>query len=199
MAGEVSRLFNRKLQDLERVTVPYFRAFEKNDFEAIRNQTIKDFRLLKNSYLNNYAVSTEFQKAVRNKVLALTQNGTTFQDFRGGLRDFVTGTEQRLGIAENFNFVKQRIQDGFAEFDRTLQNKFASRLELNYAIYQGGEINTTRGFCDERNGKVYNRETILSWQNETWQGKKDNHNILLDCGGYNCRHYYDWVSYEQSN
>ena len=196
MAGEVSRLFNRRLQDLERLTVPYFRAFEKNDFEAIRNQTIKDFRLLKNNYLNNYAIGTEFQKKIRQKVLSLAQNGVTFQDFRSGLDDFVRGTEQKLGVAENYNFVQQRIQDGFAEFDRTLQNKFASRLELNYAIYQGGEINTTRSFCDERNGKVYTREEILSWQNEDWQGKKESHNILIDCGGYNCRHYYDWVSYE---
>lgn len=196
MAGEVARLFNRKLQDLERLTVPYFRAFEKNDFEAIRNQTIKDFRRLKNDYLQNYAISNEFQKSIRKKVLSLAQNGVTFQDFRGDLRDFVTGTEQKLGVAENFNFVKQRIQDGFAEFDRSLQNKFASRLDLNYAIYQGGEIKTTRGFCDTRNGKVYTREEILSWQNENWRGKKDNHNILIDCGGYNCRHYYDWISYE---
>lgn len=196
MAGEVSRLFNRRLQDLERLTVPYFRAFEKNDFEAIRNQTIKDFRLLKNNYLNNYAIGTDFQKKIRQKVLSLAQNGVAFQDFRSGLDDFVRGTEQKLGVAENYNFVQQRIQDGFAEFDRTLQNKFASRLELNYAIYQGGEIKETRSFCGERNGKVYTIEEILSWQNENWQGKKESHNILIDCGGYNCRHYYDWVSYE---
>jgi len=62
-------------------------------------------------------------------------------------------------------------------------------------LYQGGEIKGTRSFCESRTGKVFNRETIESWQNLEWQGKKKGHNIIIDAGGYNCRHYYDWVSY----
>ena len=44
-----------------------------------------------------------------------------------------------------------------------LTNSLAPHLDLNYAIYAGGTINDTRVFCSERNGQVFNRETILGW------------------------------------
>ena len=69
-------------------------------------------------------------------------------------------------------------------------------LNLNYAIYAGGKIKTTREFCLSRSGKVYNRETIEGWNSQEWQGKIEGGDVLIDAGGYNCRHDYDWISYE---
>ena len=58
------------------------------------------------------------------------------------------------------------------------------------------DIGITRIFCESRVGNVYNRETILSWDDLQWQGKKPDNEILIDLGGYNCRHDLDWITYE---
>ena len=77
-----------------------------------------------------------------------------------------------------------------------MSNEYANQLQLNYFIYQGGEIKTTRAFCEERNGNVYTREEGASWNSLQWEGQKEGNNIFIDGGGYNCRHYLDWISYE---
>ena len=109
-------------------------------------------------------------------------------------RDFIRGNDQRLGICESYYYKEGREE--FTKYERTSKLAFSSALKLNYAIYQGGTIEDTRDFCTVRNGKVFNRETIEGWINETWRGKKADHNIFIDAGGWNCRHYYDWITFE---
>lgn len=87
--------------------------------------------------------------------------------------------------------------DIYSQYDRVAGNEMRKTLGLKYAIYEGGEIETTRPFCDERNGKVYSEEEILSWANLDFKGKPDiAYNPIIDCGGYNCRHKLRWISTE---
>ena len=156
----------------------------------------REFGVITSSFVNSYKQSTDVAKAVKGMVLSAIQRGISFADFQAESKSLIEGDADRLGVAENYTLYKTRVQDSFAEYDRAVQDKYAQRLNLNYCIYQGGEIDTTREFCDQRNGKVYTRDEVLSWQNEQWQGKKTDHRILLDCGGYNCRHVYNWISRE---
>ena len=156
----------------------------------------RQFSIVTSQFVNSYKQSTDVAVAVRKMVLSAIQRGISFADFQAEAKTLIEGDADRLGVAENYTLYKTRVQDSFAEYDRAVQDRYADRLNLNYCIYQGGEIETTREFCDERNGKVYTRDEVLEWQNEDWQGKKTDHRILLDCGGYNCRHVYNWISRE---
>ena len=111
------------------------------------------------------------------------------------LTEQIKGKNDKFGVIKSYHY--QNGYDKMQNYSRQLDTEFSKALKLNYAIYAGGEIQTTRDFCESRNGNVYNRETILSWNNTpaTWAGRKPQNDILIDMGGYNCRHDFDWISY----
>lgn len=156
----------------------------------------RQFAIVTTNFVNSYKQSTDVAVAVRRMVLSAIQRGISFADFQAEAKTLIEGNADKLGITENYTLYKTRVQDTFAEYDRAVQDRYAQRLNLNYCIYQGGEVDETRDFCAQRNSKVYTRDEVLEWQNEEWQGKKTDHRILLDCGGYNCRHVYNWISRE---
>ena len=141
---------------------------------------------------DNNEVVRGLQQTIRNGII--TETRTT--DLSTLLTDQIKGKNEKLGSLSSYHY-----KNGFDEFQgysRSLDEQFSKELNLNYAYYAGGKINTTRLFCDERSGNIYNRETILSWNHTPadWQGRKENNNILLDMGGWNCRHDFDWVSWQ---
>jgi hypothetical protein len=76
-------------------------------------------------------------------------------------------------------------------------NEIRKDLGFKYAIYEGGEIETTRNFCEQRNRKVFSEQEINSWRDLSWQGKNTiGYNPIFDCGGYNCRHKLRWIGTE---
>lgn len=164
-----------------------------NDVDKIVKQN-----LLQNisNFTTAYTTTTDVAFRTRSFAVGLIQQGLSIADIKTGLSGFVLGDANKLGIVDNYNFVKLRINDTFAEYDRRTSGQYATQLQLNYFIYNGGEIKTTRDFCEQRNGNTYTREEGLEWNALDWQGKKPGHNVLNDAGGYNCRHYLDWISYE---
>ncbi len=135
----------------------------------------------------------EISRQIQNTMMKAVNSELTSYEMNKELKNGIVGDDKRFGFVESYYY--QNGYDSFAEYERASKEGYSKILELNYAIYQGGEIKSTRSFCDTRNGNVYNRETIESWQNLNWQGKKKGHNIIIDAGGYNCRHYYDWVTF----
>ena len=148
------------------------------------------------NFATAYTTTTDVAFRTRSFAVGLLQQGLSIADIKTGLSGLVLGDANKLGIVDNYNFVKLRINDTFAEYDRRTSDQYATQLQLNYFIYNGGEIKTTRDFCEQRNGNIYTREEGLEWNTLDWQGKKPGHNVLNDAGGYNCRHYLDWISYE---
>jgi len=145
---------------------------------------------LLDSIFGNTTVQSGIQTTFRNSVVAAQPIGTLKQL----LESQIKGKEGKYGSLTSFHYGNG--YDQMQSYSRSLDNDYSSVLNLNYAIYQGGEIKTTREFCEARAGKVFNRETVLSWQNMDWTGKIQNGDILIDLGGYNCRHDLDWISYE---
>jgi hypothetical protein len=87
--------------------------------------------------------------------------------------------------------------DIYSQYQRVAANKVRQKIGLKYAIYQGGLIETSRSFCNSRNGKVFSEKEIASWSSLEWQGKPETgYDPITDLGGYNCRHRLDWISDE---
>jgi hypothetical protein len=87
--------------------------------------------------------------------------------------------------------------DIYFQYQRAGANELRKDLGLKYGIYQGGLIETSRPFCEERNNKVFSIDEIMSWENLDFKGKSESgYNPIIDLGGYNCRHRIDWISDE---
>jgi hypothetical protein len=194
----INKFLKEELRELGILSAAYYSQYppvilDFKDIEKIVNQGMEQNL---SNFATQYTASMDVATRVRSFAITAIQTQTSMADIRTTLEAEMLGTESKLGVVDNYNLVKLRVQDTFAEYDRRTSNQYATQLNLNYFIYQGGEIRTTREFCEERNGNVYTREEGIAFDSLTWEGKKPNNNFLVDCGGYNCRHYLDWISYE---
>ena len=108
-------------------------------------------------------------------------------------QDFVSNAQTTGTVVKNFERV---AQDSFQMFDRTVQNTVATDLGLAFALYAGTEIKTSRDFCKKRNGIIYSREVIESWNPLQWEGKIPGTDVKETLGGFRCRHHLSWLSAE---
>ena len=99
-------------------------------------------------------------------------------------------------------YAGQIFNDSLREFDATLNLSKAQEAGLNYVIYFGNVIPTTRSFCrlvrqgklDIRKGGLFTVDEVKKlWRRRTWQGKKAGDPFIVR-GGYNCRHQWSFVN-----
>ena len=185
--------YEKQFEGVNKHSNRYYGPFEPTP--AAQSRIIGRGQTITNGFVDelfdNNEVVRGLQQTIRNNII--TETRTT--DLSALLTDQIKGKGDKLGGLTSYHY--KNGYDEFQGYSRSLDEQFSKELNLNYAYYAGGKITTTRVFCDERSGNIYNRETILSW-NDTpadWQGRKENNNILIDMGGWNCRHDFDWVSW----
>lgn len=87
--------------------------------------------------------------------------------------------------------------DLYQRIDRTANLVYADRLGLDYAIYSHTFEKDSRQWCIKHGNKVFSRPEIDDWKNQNWQGKNQiNYEPYADCGGYNCRGHWSFISDE---
>jgi hypothetical protein len=118
------------------------------------------------------------------------------------LEGLVTGTEANDGrLLAN---IKTTATTAQAVADRSYSAAVNEELGIEWFEYLGGEIPTTRPFCEHREGEIFHRKEIEAWgagknsagindiRNGTWAGRidgTDSKSIFTFVGGWNCRHY----------
>lgn len=118
------------------------------------------------------------------------------------LEGIVTGTEANDGrLLAN---IKTTATTAQAVADRSYSAAVNDELGIEWFEYLGGEIDTTRPFCENREGGIYHRKEIEAWgagknsagindiRDGTWAGRidgTDSKSIFTLVGGWNCRHY----------
>lgn len=118
------------------------------------------------------------------------------------LEGLVTGTDTTDGrLLAN---IKTTAITAQAVADRSYSAAINDELGLEWFEYLGGEIPTTRPFCEHREGKIFHKKEIEAWgdgknsggindiRNGTWAGRidgTDSKSIFTLVGGWNCRHY----------
>ena len=205
---------SKALRRFVKKTIDFFiQDFYISQFEKITSQTSKYFeplgareslvnRLDKkgekgyNSFVESVMDSTKIESDIKRTLRKSISSQRPIGELKKLVTDTVKGKDNKLGAISSYHY--QNGYNEFQEYARVLDNQFATSLDLNYGIYSGGTIKDTRKFCKDRAGKVFNRETILSWNEipKNWQRRKADNDILVDMGGHNCRHDFDWISYE---
>ena len=156
-----------------------------------------DGTLLAGGYLDRLLQADQLRAEVANYVSNSVASGRSFREYRAGLKQLILG-----GQGVNGALVQYWQQYAYDTYNRSneLVSKFvADEMGLNYFIYQGSIIDTTRPFCSKKAGKVFSRAEALRWKNDPDLIDKKTvaqYNPFIDRGRYNCRHFLQWISDE---
>ena len=162
-------------------------------------------KLINGSFLDLINKGGSVKEDLKNYTRQAIANKSNAKQFNKGYKALIQGGKKKKGVIDkNYN---QEVHDAFFGAARMQDNLMSEELGLNYAIYQGVEIKTTREFCQERLSKIFTREEISKFGTKEdkysgytnkgkgeFQGKSDPYDPFVDQGGYNCRHQYRWIS-----
>jgi hypothetical protein len=168
---------------------------------------------------------------IQKQLLAISKQNAINAFFGSGLRDNVTvpfleqltanvaaraplreATKALQGVIEGTETTDGRLlanvrttaNTAQAIADRSYAAAVNEELGIEYFQYLGGEIPTTRPFCEHREGAIFHRKEIEAWGNGensagindindgTWAGRidgTDSRSIFTFVGGWNCRHF----------
>lgn len=157
--------------------------------------------------LINRAADAEFLYPVRDIIEQSVVNNAGYAETLRSLREFIETSEDADGRLLSYS--RGIAHDSFAVADRSTVSAYAAEYGMEWYLYLGGEIETTRPFCAERVGGYYHQKEIEKWgdgiatlgmawpKKGAWGGEMDGTNsstIFSVAGGYNCRHVISPVS-----
>jgi len=142
-----------------------------------------------NGYLDTLIKDPRIKNQIRNIAVKeiITQGG--YNQAKEAVQTYVAGNKEKAGALQSY--ARNFVYDLYSQVDGANSQVYADKLNLDYAIYEGGLIKTSRKFCIDKNGKVFTREEIEKF-NPT-EAKPPDYNPFLDRGGYGCRHHYNWI------
>jgi hypothetical protein len=154
----------------------------------------------KRSAVTALVETKEFIQPIQSLLENTVVNGASLRETIDSIRTFTNGNT--LVDSKVLVYVKQITNDAFAIADRSYSSILSDFLDNDWYYYAGGEIATTRCFCDKRVGNYYHYLEIESWGagknlgecnigSGKWAGQMAGTNeatIYSYLGGYNCMH-----------
>jgi len=172
-----------------------------------------DGTLVKNGFLNRLAVTDEMKQAVSDYIRTGVERQVDLKQFAKGLKELTVGKEGANGIYDRY--VKGYAHDAYFSQSQQQDNFFADYLGLNYFVYGGTEIKTSRPFCvggkdvvkkdgeiiaehvfENKLWQVFSRKDAEEFDKIEWSGKIPGVKFLVQKGGYQCRHELIWITKE---
>jgi hypothetical protein len=150
-------------------------------------------------YLSRLAKSDEIRQRLRDFVVQSFASKQPLADFTAGLRGIVEGSDEVDGALRKY--WRQYAYDSYNAVREISNLHYANELKLNWFVYTGGIIPTSRRFCIKRNRKVFSRQDTEDWKNDPDLIDKATvaqYNPLIDRGRYNCRHFIMWISDQEA-
>jgi hypothetical protein len=182
-------------------------GFERSKLadEVYKLQRTKAAELL----IGQSSIDANFLQPVKNTILDAVTQETTLQQLVKNLNETIIGTPQYEGKLQRYT--KQIASDALSVTDRVYTTTISNEIGVEFYQYLGGELDTTRCFCEVRNGKYFHKKEIEAWGSgditegfegtsdlsaakecgKDWQGKyrgTNSSNIFNWLGGYNCKH-----------
>lgn len=177
---------------IDLLNVKYFTGIEESFkpnrifLKNLQNETV--------ATLEKYVLRDGLQSQVIDPLKQiLNQNinsGGKFSGFLDQIRTYIKGNEQVEGRA--MSYTRTYVRNVLFQYSRAYQESITSDLGLDWYLYSGGLIDTSREFCRERNGHYYHRKEVESWASLTWRGKAQGtteSSIFILLGGHGCVHF----------
>jgi hypothetical protein len=154
--------------------------------------------LVPGGYLDRLSKADEVRQAIRDYVVGSMAGGVLPSDLATGLQNLVEGGKEGGAVTRHW---KAYAFDTYNQIREVQNLHMANELKLNYFVYVGGIIKTSRRFCIKKNGKVFSRAEADEWKNDPDlidQATKGAYKPLLERGRNNCRHFIMWISDERA-
>lgn len=151
---------------------------------------ISEGKVTKNGFIDQLVESDSAKIAIKNLAMKIVIGQQGKAKAKEELQTLIEGNPKTLGAFEKH--YKTFANDLNSQIDRATSNVIRNDLKLEFAIYVGGLIETSRIFCEEHNGKIYHISEILQFDPKV--GIPPNYEPISDLGGYNCRHHLRWIS-----
>ena len=142
-----------------------------------------------NGYLSTLIKSDAVKNQIKDFALKSVMGQAGWQDTKKNLEKLIAGDKGNLGALQKYH--RNFSYDLLSQVDRATGKTYADDLKFEFAIYEGGLIETSREFCKKRNGNVYHISEIQKFNPQV--AKQPNYNPITDAGGYSCRHHYNWI------
>lgn len=198
---EYNKIIKRQVKDLDKIVDIVLQEF--NNIEIAAKLTSLDKDIITVLKQNTYDQFVQFgvkaqeriAQAMYDAVIAQSEFSELVLTFSG----IMVGGKDALGRSMSA-YAKLYANDAIMSFHRSVHLMKADAAGLNYFLYTGTAMTTTRDFCRARIGKVFSREEIDSWNSMSWSGKSGN--VWTCLGGHNCRHHLralkkEWISESQ--
>ena len=142
-----------------------------------------------NGYLDTLVKSDQVKNTIKQSLMKTVYGQEGYDAARKSLAKMIEGDKDSLGALQKYH--RNFTYDLYSQIDRATGKTYADDLGFNFAIYEGGLIDTSREFCKEHNGNVYHRTEIEEFNPKV--GKQPDYNPFTDLGGYACRHHLNWI------
>lgn len=142
-----------------------------------------------NGYLHKIVETEDVTRKIKDFMTnsLVTQQG--FFSTKEKLKTMIEGAPDKSGQLQKY--YRNFVYDSISIADRAVADMYRNDLGLQFAIYAGGLIATSREFCINHNGKVYHISEIEKFNPP---GDYPGYNPLLDLGKWGCRHYLNWIT-----
>ena len=155
--------------------------------------------LASDGYLYRLGRSEALRQQMRDHLLQSIASGQSASQYAKGLKEIIEGSPDTDGLLTRY--WQQHAFDAYSQVREIKNLQYADELGLNWFLYTGGIIRTTRRFCEKRNSKVFHRDDTKNWKNDPdliEPSTKQSYQPLLERGRYNCRHFIAWLSDEDA-
>lgn len=218
--GEYFKSVQALLADMDQAAVLTNKFMEKtiDNFEkskladaVYKLQRTKAAELL----IGKSSMDSNFLQPVKNTILDAVTQETTLQQLVKNMNNVIIGDKNEGKL---LRYTKTIAKEVLNRTDRVYSNTLAVELGLQFGRYTGGLIDTSRCFCEARNGKIFHIKEIQSWASKSgitdgfegsadfdkakecgfpWDGydESTNSNNIKDIlGGWGCDHFIAWMS-----
>jgi hypothetical protein len=199
-------LFALDVRGIGRVNGEYFEAIADGrlwkDYSAtkaeINDKLLQRFgltergALIEDGFFDLFVRDTSIQQQAKKAAYQLQYSGKGPKEFATTLQAIIEGEPGQSGAYEkHFN---RYVYDTYQQADAEVQELYAKKLDLQAALYSGGTVRDSRPFCKARNGFVWLRSEIASWNQLDWAGKIKEGTVEVNRVGYNCRHHLSYIT-----
>lgn len=195
-------------EQILKANVDYYGKFADNavEFRKVTAKEVKDIvykrlglnedgSLIKAGYMDGLFQDVTVKNQIKDFAFRNVLSSNGLEDFRSKLKEMIMGDKKRLGAFEKF--YNTFAYDIYAKIDRMNSFLYADRLGMEYFIYDGGLIATSRQFCRDKSGLVFwIKEAEAYWPTDPNLPKIADYIPMIDMGGPNCRHTPRFISKE---
>jgi len=196
--------FKNEMAAQAALTIDYFATLTGQEVATsfgdalVRNRQAQALDLILGS-----SMDAKFIQPLKDQLVAAVSGNAGITTTFESLQTYILGNSEVDGRL--LAYTRTYASDVFSTTDRAYSEVVSADLGLEWRLYTGGRMDTTRCFCNERNAKYYHINEVRAWGSGIgvgacgypWAGMARGTNadtITLYLGGYNCQHSLGAVS-----